>query len=50
MENLKNDTFNEIYVVNEKKMKEEVSVDKPIPKPMSCDKKRFCSGVKITNL
>jgi hypothetical protein len=34
-QNLQNDKFKEIYVVDEKKMDEEVSKDKPIPKPMS---------------
>ena len=33
MENLKNDTFKKMYVVDAKKM-EQVSKDKPIPKPM----------------
>jgi hypothetical protein len=32
---LQNDTFKEIYAVDEKKMEEEVSKDKPIPKPTS---------------
>ena len=33
LENLKNDTFKKMYVVDAKKM-EQVSKDKPIPKPM----------------
>jgi hypothetical protein len=40
LKNLQNDTFNEIYVVDEKKMEEEASIDKPISKPMSNNKKK----------
>jgi hypothetical protein len=39
LENLVNDTFNEVYVVDEKKTEEKVSMDKSIPKPMSKNEK-----------
>jgi hypothetical protein len=41
LENLQNDTFKEIYVVDEKKREEKVSKDKPIPKLMSIKDKEF---------
>ena len=48
LENLQNDTFNEIYVLDEKKMEEEASKDVPIPNPMNNkQKEEFLSKVKI---
>jgi hypothetical protein len=42
LENLQNDAFKEIYAVDEKKMEEEVSMAKTIPKTMSNeDKEKF---------
>ena len=41
IENLQNNTFDEIYVVDEQKIEEEASKDKPIPKPMSNEQKEF---------
>jgi hypothetical protein len=34
LENLQNHTFKEIFAVDEKKIEEEVSMNKPIPRPM----------------
>jgi hypothetical protein len=39
--NLQNNTFKEIYVLDEKKMEEEASKDKPIPTPMLTEDKHF---------
>jgi hypothetical protein len=48
LENLQNDTFKEIYVVDEKKFEEEVSINKPIPIPMSNENKEiFLDKVRI---
>jgi hypothetical protein len=49
LENLQIDTFNENNVADEKKMEEEVSMDKPIPNAMTNDEKEnFLEKVKIS--
>ncbi len=39
LENLQNGTFKDFYLVDEKKMEEEVSTDFPTPKPLSNEDK-----------
>ena len=49
LENLQNKSFNEIYAIDEQKIEEDASNDKPIPKPMTdFQKEKFLAQIKIT--
>ena len=48
LENLKNKCFEEIYPVDEVKLEEKLSEDKPLPKPLQTKEKiNFLAGAKI---
>jgi hypothetical protein len=48
--NLQNNTFKEMYGVDEKKMEEEVPMNKPIPRPMSNKYKENILGIVKINV
>jgi hypothetical protein len=48
LENQQNDTFKEIFVVGENKIEEEVSIDKPILRPMSIEDGENLKKIKIS--
>ena len=49
LENLKNKCFDEMYSVDEIKLEEKLSEDKPLPTPLSQKaKQEFLAGAKIT--
>jgi hypothetical protein len=49
LKNLKNNTFNEMYAVDEQKIEDETAKDKPIPEPMTNQQKlNFLAQVRIT--
>jgi hypothetical protein len=47
LENLQNKSFNEIYAIDEHKIENEVTIDKPIPEP-DIHLAKFLAQVKIT--
>ncbi len=49
LENLQNNSFNEIYEIDENKIEMEATEDKPIPEPMTnMQKEKFLAQIKIT--